>query len=310
MIAQVAELYLSQRQVEEMLARARSALASREQTVQILERARDIGISHDLELEQARVQLESTRAQLAQLGLAQRQIEHVMQLLVGRVPAALPDGLPTEQLVASHQLAVGLPAEVLLMRPDVMAAEHRLAAARANVKAARAAFFPRVALTANLGTASADLAGLFKAGAWSFQPTVALPLFDGGRARAGWDIAKARESAVVAQYERTVQQAFREVADQLAARSALALQATANERSLQAQRNRLRIHRQRHEAGLSGYLEVLEAERDLLAAEQSQIALRRAQLDAVVGLYKALGGGVAAGKGSGVPVARRDPNGP
>lgn len=291
LVSQIAELYLAQRQIDELLVRSRATVVSRQQTLEILARARDIGVSTDLEFEQAQVQLEAARAQRAQFGLAQEQTANLMQLLVGRMPPGLPEGLPLDRLVASHELTLGVPAEVLLMRPDVIAAEQRLAAAQANVKAARAAFFPRVALTANVGTASAGLLGLFKAGAWAFQPTVSIPLFDAGRNQAGWDLAKARELAVVAQYERTVQLAFREVADQLAARASLALQASAAERSLQAQQHRLRIQRQRHEHGLGGFLEVLEAERELLAAEQAQVAVQRAQLEAVVGLYKALGGG-------------------
>ncbi len=292
LVAQIAELYLAQRQFDELLVHSRATVASRQQTLEILKRARDIGVTTDLEFEQAQVQLESARAQRAQLGLAQQQTSHLMQMLVGRVPPALPDGVPLDRLVASHELTPGVPGEVLLLRPDVMAAEHRLAAAQANVKAARAAFFPRVALTTSIGTANTGLLDLVRASSWAILPTISIPLFDAGRNQAGWDIAKARELAVVAQYERTVQQAFREVADQLATRASLAVQAGAAERSLQAQRHRLQIQRQRYDHGLGGYLEVLEAERELLAAEQAQVAVRRAQLEAVVGLYKALGGGV------------------
>jgi multidrug efflux system outer membrane protein len=313
LVSQVAELYLAQRQLQDMLARARVAVTSRTQTLEILGRARDIGMAHDLELEQAQVQLETARAQRAQLGLVQQQTDNLMRQLVGPLPERLPEGLPLDRLVMAHELSLGVPAEVLLLRPDVMAAEQRLAAAQANVKAARAAFFPRIALTANIGTASAGLMGLFKAGAWAFQPTVSIPLFDAGRNQAGWDLAKARELAVVAQYERTVQQAFREVADQLAARASLAIQASAADRSLQAQQHRLQIQRQRYQAGLSGYLEVLESERELLVAEQSQVAVRRSQLEAMVGLYKALGGGAPApgdARAAGpVPAAQGERNG-
>lgn len=291
LVAQIAELYLALRQFDELLARSRATVASRQQTLEILKRARDIGITTDLELEHAQVQLEAARAQRAQLGLAQQQTDHLMQLLVGRLPPALPDGVPLERLLASHELTPGVPGEVLLLRPDVMAAEQRLAAAQANVKAARAAFFPRIALTTSIGTANTGLLDLVRASAWAILPTISIPLFDAGRNQASWDIAKARELAVVAQYERTVQQAFREVADQLAARASLAIQAGAAERSLQAQRHRLQTQRQRYDHGLGSFLDVLEAERELLAAEQSQAAVRRAQLEAVVGLYKALGGG-------------------
>lgn len=294
LIAQVAELYHAQRQTEELLERTRSVVATRARSVEVLTRARDIGLIQDLELEQAQVQLESARAQRAQLGHVANQIDNVMFLLLGPTPASLPDGLPLEELVASTTLPVGLAADVLQMRPDIAAAEQRLLAAQANLKAARAAFFPRISLTASLGVASAGLSNLFRAGAWAFQPTVALPIFDAGRTQAQYDLAKAREQGVVAEYERTVQQAFREVADQLSARDSLTVQVRASERTLQAQRTRLQIQRQRHQTGLIGLLDVLDAERDLLMAEQSHVALVRTQLDAVVGLYKALGGGAPA----------------
>jgi outer membrane protein, multidrug efflux system len=301
LIAQVAELYYAQRHTQELLARARQAVASRAQTLEILERARQIGMVYDLELEQARVLLETARAQRAQLGHASNQIDNLLLLLVGELPGQLPEGLPLDALLQHDALAVGIPAEVLLLRPDVMAAEHRLGAAQANIRAARAAFFPRVTLTAGLGVASAGLAGLFKAGAWAFQPSLSMPLFDGGRAKASFDLSVAREVAAVAQYERTVQQAFREVSDQLSARDSLAVQMGAAQRILQAHQQRLQIQQQRFSAGLTGYLEVLEAEREVWAASQSTTQLRRTQLEASIGLYKALGGGSAVARASGEP---------
>lgn len=291
LIAQVAELYFAQRHTQELLERASQTVRSREQTLDILEAAKRIGMTYDLELEQSRVLLEAARSQQAQLGHSRNQTENLLRLLVGELPADLPAGLPLDALLSGESLALGIPADVLLLRPDVLSAEHRLGAAQANIRAARAAFFPRVSLTAGLGVAGASLANLFKAGAWAFQPSLTLPLFDGGRSRANFDITVAREVAAVAQYERTIQQAFREVADQLSARESLAVQMAAAQRILQAQQHRLHIQRQRHATGLTGYLDVLEAERDVLAAQQSTTQLRRAQLDAAVGLYKALGGG-------------------
>lgn len=291
LVAQIAELYHAQIQNAAQLERTRAIVASRARTVDVLQRARDIGLTHDFELAQAQVQLDTAIAQRAQLGHQQNQIDHLFHLLAGPLPATLPDGLPIEALVASTTLPAGLAADVLLGRPDIAAAEQRLLGAQADLKAARAAFFPRVTLTSAIGVASASLAGLFSAGAWAFQPTLTLPLFDGGRTEAQFDIARARERVVVADYERTVQQAFREVADQLSARESLAAQARAAERSLQAQQLRVQFARARHEGGMGSLLDVLDAERDLLAAEQAQVAAQRNQLDAVVGLYKALGGG-------------------
>ncbi len=296
LIAQVAEIYYAQRHTEELLGRARQTVASRTESLAILDKARHIGMAYDLELEQAQVLLEGARAQRAQLGHMQNQTQNLLRLLTGAVDQALPDPSPLDLHGLNGALATGVPAEVLLLRPDVRSAEQRLAASQASIAAARAAFFPRITLTAGLGVASAGLAGLFKAGAWAFQPSLAMPLFDGGRNQASLDLAKAREVGAVAQYEKTVQQAFREVADQLSARASLSAQAGAAQRVLQAQHMKLQIHRQRHAGGLSGYLEVLEAEREVLAAQQSLTQVQRAQIESVIGLYKALGGGAAVGR--------------
>lgn len=291
LVAQVADLYFAQVQTAAQLERTRSIVVSRARTLEVLTQARAIGLTHDLELAQAEMQLEAARAQRAQLGHVQNQIENLFHLLAGPLPATLPAGLPIDALMASTALPASLAADVLLGRPDIAAAEQRLLAAQANLKATRAAFFPRVTLTSAIGFASAGLTGLFSAGAWSFRPALALPLLDGGRTAAEFDIARAREQAVVADYERTVQQAFREVADQLSTRESLVAQARATERSLQTQQMRLQFARARQEAGMGSLLEVLDAERELLGAEQAMVATQRNQLDAVVGLYKALGGG-------------------
>lgn len=313
LIAQVAELYFAQRHTQELLDRARQTVDSRTQTLEILEAARRIGMAYDLELEQAQVLLAAARSQTAQLGHMLNQTGNLLRLVVGEMPASLPEGLPLDQLLSSDSLAVGIPADVLLLRPDVLSAEHRLGAAQANIRAARAAFFPRVTLTAGVGLAGASLATLFRAGAWAFQPSLTMPLFDGGRAQANFDISVAREVAAVAQYERTVQQAFREVADQLSARESLAQQMASAQRILQAQQRRLQIQRQRHTTGLTGYLDVLEAEREVLAAQQTTTQLRRAQLESAVGLYKALGGGSLADRPvaaeAGARVAQQRPDG-
>jgi multidrug efflux system outer membrane protein len=191
------------------------------------------------------------------------------------------------------ELAPGLPSNMLLRRPDVRAAEQQLVAANANVGAARAAFFPRIALTANLGTASRELSGLFDAGskAWLFNPVLTLPLFDAGRTRANVDVAEARKVQAVANYEKTVQQGFREVADSLAAGSTIGEQVAALEANLRAQQARLERVKAREQAGIANYLEVLDASREAFSAEQSLVSSRRQLLSARVTLYKSLGGG-------------------
>lgn len=291
LVADVANAYLLQVQLDELCALARESVASREESVALITKGRDIGGAYDLELEQARVLLENARGQLAALDHQRIQAGNQLNFLVGGLPASLPPGRRLAEQGIDNDLAPGLPGEVLLLRPDVMAAEQRLAAAHANIHAARAAFFPKVALTAGLGVAGAGLGSLFATKAWLFQPVLSLPLFDGGRTAAGLDLAEARKIIAVAEYEKAIQQAFREVADQLSARAALGAQMRAAETNRKTQERRLEITRARYGAGLISYLEVLESERELVAAQQNAAQVRRAQLESAALLYKALGGG-------------------
>ena len=180
-----------------------------------------------------------------------------------------------------------------LRRPDVRAAEQALIAANANIGAARAAFFPRIALTSSLGTASSALSGLFGSGseAWTFQPSLSLPLFDAGRNQANLDLAEARKVISVAQYEKSVQQAFREVADLLAARTRLRQQLDAQESTERTQAQRLTIVEARYRGGIASYLELLDARRDALAAQHGTVVLRRQWLSTSNQLFKTLGAG-------------------
>jgi multidrug efflux system outer membrane protein len=194
------------------------------------------------------------------------------------------------------ELRAGLPSDLLSARPDIVAAEHQLKAAHASIGAARAAFFPRVMLTGSLGSASAELDGLFAGGsrAWTFVPSVSLPLFDAGRNRAALDLAEIRRELAVASYEKAVQTAFREVADALSARQRLAEQVRVQQEARAAQAERARLAKLRYDNGAAAFLEVLDAQRDLLSAEQQLVQTRRALLSARVGLYAALGGGTQA----------------
>ncbi len=291
LVSDVAVAYFALLQQNEALALAQSSLALRERSLDLLQKGRDIGGAHYYEVQQATGALETARVQLFAAQHQQALARHHLGFLVGQMPAALPAGLPLQAQAMDIQLAAGLPAEVLLLRPDVLAAEQRLVAAHASVGAARAAFFPKVLLTAGLGFASPALAMLFSGGAWNFQPAISMPLFDGGRTAANADIAEARKVVAIAEYERTIQLAFREVADQLSARTSYALQLQAAMANQAAQQERLTIAQARHDGGMVGYLEVLDAQRDLVSAQQTATQVRRAQLDAAAQLYKALGGG-------------------
>jgi len=291
LVADVATAYYTLLQTTDLTAMARATVASREESLALITKGRDIGATYDYELEQASGLLEAARANLAALDHQRSVAANLLNYLVGGEAASLPPGRTLDQQGLDSELTPGLPGEVLLLRPDVMAAEQRLVAAHANIDAARAAFLPKILLSAGIGAASSGLSSLFHAGAWSFQPVMSLPIFDGGRGDSNLDVAKARKVVAVADYEKTIQQAFREVADQLSARASLAAQMRSSEANLKAQAHRLQIARARFDGGMTGYLEVLESEREMVAAQQVNIQIRRAQLEAAAQLYKALGGG-------------------
>ena len=214
-------------------------------------------------------------------------------LLVGAPPARVAERENLNDAALVRDLPVGLPSELLQQRPDIVAAEHRLRAANANIGAARAAFFPTITLTGFLGTASGALHGLFESGtgAWLFVPQLVAPIFDAGRRQANLDVAEVRRDAAVAEYERTVQAAFRDVADALSAQHWLSEQVTIQRRAVAEQTERARLATLRFDRGLASSLEVLDAQRDLLAAQQQLVQQRRALLSSRVALYAALGGG-------------------
>ena len=292
LIAGVADAYLGLAEAQERADVAQATLASREQTRELVDRRRAAGLAGDLDYLQADAAYEGAKADLAGLQRQYSAARNFLRALVGTEPADLPAGKPlAEQAIALDQQA-DVPSQVLVHRPDVLAAEQRLLAANANIGAARAAFFPRIALTGSAGTASRDLTGLFKDGAeaWSFTPSISLPIFDGGRNRAGLDLAQARKEIAVADYERTVQQAFREVADLLVAREKLAEQMQAVEAQERSQQRAADIAEARYRQGVGSFLEVLDAQRQLFTVRQNLIQLRRAMWSAAAQLYKALGG--------------------
>ena len=292
LISDVANTWLQLTELAERERLAAETLNTREEGLDITRKRQEAGLATDLDVLAAESFAESLRAQWADLKRQRLQTENALRLLTGMAVALpAPTNLVNQPLLA--ELAPGLPSNMLLRRPDVRAAEQQLVAANADVGAARAAFFPRIALTANLGTASRELSGLFESGskAWLFNPVLTLPLFDAGRTRANVDVAEAREVQAVANYEKTVQQGFREVADSLAAGSTIEEQVAALEANLRAQQARLERVKAREQAGIANYLEVLDASREAFSAEQSLVSSRRQLLSARVTLYKSLGGG-------------------
>jgi multidrug efflux system outer membrane protein len=294
LITEVANAYLSLLELGERRDLALATLKSRDETRNLIGRRRDVGLAGDLDYLQADGAYQSARAETANLTRSLAAAESALRLLVGASPV-LPEGGNLAQQGLIAEVAVGLPSEVLLARPDVLAAEQKLLAANANIGAARAAFLPKIALTAIAGTASRGLSGLFEAGsgAWSFVPVLRLPLFNAGRNSDNVDLAKARKTIAVAEYEKTIQQAFREIADLLSAREQLAEQLLAQEANAAAQSRRLALVDARYKAGVSSNLELLDAQREEFAAKQSALAVRRQLLTTAAGFYKALGGGSA-----------------
>ena len=291
LVAEVASTYFSLVQLEESAQLASNTVATREVTLNVVGKGRDAGGSYDFEVEQASSALEAARAGLDSLKHQINTAQNRLNYLLGEVPQALPTGLRLNEQGLDIAIAPGLPSEVLLSRPDVIAAEQRLRAAQANIEAARAAFLPKVMLTAGLGVASQGLGTLFSGAAWNFAPSLAMPLFDGGRLAASRDIAEVRKVIAVAEYEKTIQLAFREVSDLLSARASLAKQMRSAEINEKAQAKRLEIAVARNKVGLTTYLDVLDGQREWVAAQQGRSQLRRAQLEASAQLYKALGGG-------------------
>jgi len=296
LVTQVAHGYLALRETDERLALARRFTASRAESLRIFTRRMEEGATSRLNVTQVETLLMQARALGVELEQSRAAQTHALTLLIG----APVDLAPAADLLAEHDVVgdadPGLSSDMLLGRPDIAAAEYQLQAENANVGAARAAFFPRLVLTASAGTASAELQGLLAAGsnAWVFSPLVSLPLFDGGRRRASLGLAEARRQQALAYYEKTVQGAFRDVADALSARRWSAEQAAIAQTALAVQTERARLAQLRYDHGAAAYLEVLDAQRDLLAAGQQVVQARRLALAGRVGVYAALGGGALA----------------
>jgi outer membrane protein, multidrug efflux system len=294
LIREVASAYLFSLELGERIELAEATVKSREEGLEIARVRLDAGITSALEFRQAESLLTQAQAELAGLRLAKARNDNALAVLVGGpVPSPLPDAVPLAQQVSGQAIAPGLPSELLAARPDILAAEERLRAARADIGAARAAFFPSIALTGNLGFASTELGSLFGSDGltWSFGPSINLPIFNRGRLHGNLTVAEANETIAIASYERAIQIAFREVADALAGRRYLAEQVAAQERGTRAQREIAELARIRYREGVVRYLEVLDAERNLFFSEQALLQLRRAQADNLVDLYVALGGG-------------------
>jgi multidrug efflux system outer membrane protein len=284
LVAAVASGWLTLMADEELLDISRRTLATREESVKLTRLRLENGVSSELDNSQALSLAQAARATYAQQQRQRMLDENALVLLLGQ---ALPDD------IRASLPSAGLPSDLLVRRPDIRMAEQQLIGANANIGAARAAFFPRVSLTAQFGTVSDELSGLFKGGSWAFSlaPQLALPLFDAGRNQANLEAARAGREIAVAQYEKSIQTAFREVSDALAGQATLQEQLDAQRAQAQSDAKRLELSDLRYRNGVASYLDLLDAQRSLFATEQSLVLTRLQQLQNQVVLYKVLGGG-------------------
>jgi multidrug efflux system outer membrane protein len=298
LIAAVANTYLSLLADEELLAITQQTLATREESFKLSKLRFDNGVTSELDFRQAESLTEAARVSLTQL-VRQRALDQnaltllLGQPLTGELAVALPAGKGLADTPMLVDVPAGLPSDLLTRRPDIRQAERQLLAANADIGAARAAFFPRISLTASAGSASSHLSGLFKGGSygWTLAPQLLLPIFDAGRNRAGLDSANAGRDIAVAQYEKSIQTAFREVSDALAGRATLGEQLRAQQAQANAEATRFKLADLRYQNGVASYLDLLDAQRSLFTARQAVVQTRLAQLQSQVTLYKTLGGG-------------------
>lgn len=295
LIAEVATTYLQLAADRENLQLAQSTLASQQAAEAVIRRRHEVGLAGELDLRQVQTRVEAARVDAARFTESVAQTVNALNLLVGAPVAAGLLPLSLSDLAPLPDVSAGTSSEVLLRRPDILQAESLLKAANANIGAARAAFFPRIALTAAVGTASDDLSGLFKTGSgtWSYTPQVVLPIFD-PRLKPALAASKVEGQIVLAQYEKAIQTAFKEVADALSVRGTVEHQITAQQALVSAAEDTYRLANARYTKGIDNFLTVLDAQRASYAASQGLVGLRLARLANQVTLYTVLGGGTEA----------------
>lgn len=294
LIAEVIQAYLTRDGALRRKALVEQTLDSRLASLELVSRRREVGAATALDYqeavglaEQAKAERESTERQL-------RQADNALALLLGTPDAGrLLPSTPRDELMVLQDIAPGTSSELIERRPDILASEHRLKARNADIGAARAAFFPRITLTGSVGSSSTELSGLFEGGsrAWSFAPTLSLPIFAGGRNRANLDLAEVRQDAAVADYEGTIQTAFREVADALAATDTLRREETARRALAESSRAAEALAEARYRGGVDDHLRYLDAQRSSFNDQTTLIQISTDRQLALADLFRALGGG-------------------
>jgi outer membrane protein, multidrug efflux system len=295
LVAEVANAYLNVLADQTLIDITRQTLQSQNDSYAVTQTMFDVGATTQLALRQAESTVDAAKANLAQYERQFAQDRDALQLVLGApIPTTTEFSAGLDRNAVVSEIEMEIPSSVLVQRPDVLAAEHRLRAANADIGAARAAFFPTITLTGNFGTASAQLSGLFKhdSEAWTFAPQISVPIFTGGANVANLRVAKLARETAVAQYEKSIQTAFREVADTLAARGTLDEQWAAQQALVTASKDAYRLADMRFQDGVDGYLSALDAQRSLYGAQQQLQLVRLLRLENRVTFYKALGGGL------------------
>ncbi len=294
LLAAVADSYLNLAADREILKLAQATLEAQKASYELIRQSRDAGLSSDLSLYQSQSQVEAARADVARYSGLVALDRNALNLLVGTAVGdeLLPDGLTA--ITELQDISTGLESDILLRRPDIRAAEFQLQSVNANIGAARAAFFPRISLTAAIGTVAPELSSLFETGtgSWTFAPQIVQPLFNGGSLLANLKAAKVDRDIAVAQYEKSIQTAFREVSDALARRTALVEQLAAQQSLVEALERSYNLSSARFNEGVDSYLGVLVSQRSFYDGQRALIATRLARLSNQVALYKVLGGGI------------------
>ncbi len=297
LVAETANAYLQWLADRQILSLTEATQKAQEDSYQLLEKRQQVGLSSKLDLAQVKIAVEAAKANRALYARLVEQDANALRLLMGVPGGAALEAHGLDQVQLRENLPLGLPSEVLLLRPDVREAEHELKARNADIGAARAAFFPRIALTGSVGLASAELDDLFSSSAmtaWSFIPQITVPIFQAGRLKANLRYSELQSDIAVARYERAIQVAFREVADALAARKTLVDEREAQQAQAAAAQEAYDLSYARYKSGIDSFLQVLDAQRTLYAAQQRVIEIEKRRLANLVALYKALGGGAPA----------------
>ncbi|GBU10177.1 outer membrane component of copper/silver efflux system [Gammaproteobacteria bacterium] len=306
LISSVAQLYVNERLATEQLAVAKSTLKSNQSSFNLIKQQVDAGIASDLDLKQAETQVLSGKVSVASFERLSLQAHNALVQIVGSNPSQLARGIALHKQNFGKEIirtkgksyttdiiGAGLPSEVLLARPDIMGAERTLMAANANIGAARAAMFPRIGLTAALGWASPQLSSLMnnENGGWNAGPALSVPIFAWGKYKGNVDLSKVNKDISVANYEKTIQKAFKEVSDALVAKAPLASQVRSQNQLVNAEQERLNLAQLLYNNGIASYLDVLDAQRTLFVAKQNALNVKALELNNSISLFSALGGG-------------------